>query len=797
MKYFRSRFNSRITLVFIGQIVFILFMLGPQSSIVAREGMAQPEPLGSPNQPRQAHLIENYGRLPLSFEVNEGQTNSQVKYLSRGQDYSLFLTGTEAVLKLGKPSTTGSPLLGLRQLQFDNRIDNKILLNIDSLRPASPAPTSIPQPIAHAALRMRLAGADAAAKVSGLEQLPGKVNYFRGNDPKKWRTNVPTYAKVKYAKVYPGIDLVYYGDHRHLEYDFVVAPDADPRSIVIAFDGDGLQRVGNRTALRIDNSGNLVIRSDGGEVQFHKPVIYQEASGLARGTPRSHVDGNYVLLSDNRVGFEVGSYDLHQPLIIDPILSYSTYLGGSFWDEAVNLATDDAGNAYVVGITYSADFPTTSGAYDTACGTDGSCDTSVSGDSFADVFVTKLGPTGTVVYSTYLGGGNEDWGTGIAADLKGNAYVTGWTLSNDFPTLRAIQPEFSQSPSDCFVPSWGMPCGDAFVTKINSTGSALVYSTYLGGSGGDYGLGIAVDPVGNSYVTGFTNSPDFPLQKAFQNSFGSYSFDYTDSFVTKLDPKGTAMVYSTYLGGGYDDEGDGIAVDFFGNAYVVGYSCSNDFPVANAIQPDNLGACVATVTKISPKGSRLVYSTYLGGSGGSGGLDVAVDYFGNAYVTGGAGPDFPTTPGAFQENVSATPWDAFVTKLNAAGSKLVYSTYLGGNGNERGDAIALDFAGNAYVTGKTASTDFPTAKPIQAANAGGFDAFVTALNPTGTRLWFSTYLGGNAEDWGRGLGLDGRGNIYVAGRTRSSNFPLVHPIRNNLGGHADAFVAKISPRNTP
>ncbi len=394
-------------------------------------------------------VVENYGKLPLSFEANHGQTDNRVDFLSRGSGYTLFLTPTEAVLALRKPAA--SEVGAAAEV-------SKVESNPDT---------------EEAVLRMKLVGANPSPQVSGLEELPGKSNYFLGNDPSKWRTNVPQYAKVQYEDVYPGVDLVYYGNQRELEYDLVVAPWANPEAIHLAFEGED--------KLEIDAQGDLVLDSDGGQVRLQKPLVYQQVDGV-----RQQVAGAYVLKGRHHVGFQVAAYDAGQPLIIDPVLSYSTYLGGIGTDSGVGIAVDTAGNAYVTGQTDSTDFPTASPVQPALGGE-------------RDAFVTKLNAAGNaLVYSTYLGGSGEDSGLGIAVDASGNAYVMGQTGSTDFPTASPIQA------------AHGGGLTDAIVTKLNAAGSALVYSTYLGGSANDLGGGIAVDASGNAYVTGFTGSTDFP-----------------------------------------------------------------------------------------------------------------------------------------------------------------------------------------------------------------------------------------------------------------------------------------------
>jgi len=454
------------------------------------------------------------------------------------------------------------------------------------------------------------------------------------------------------------------------------------------------------------------------------------------------------------------------------VLTYSTYLNGSGDDLGYGIALDASGNAYVTGSTTSPNFPTTAGAFDTTV-------------SSTDVFVTKFNPAGSApVYSTYLGGGLYDEGRGIAVDADGNAYVTGYTTSSNFPTTVGA---FHTTLVGQF---------DAFVTKLNPTGSALVYSTYLGGNGGEYGNGIAVDAAGNAYVTGETGSTDIVATAgAFQSTPGGQ----TDVFVAKLNPAGSALIYFTYLGGADGDAGSGIALDASGNAYVMGYTSSSNFPTTTgALQTTFAGGFYdAFVTKLDPAGSTLVYSTYLGGSGRDIGNAIAVDTDGNAYVTGSTeSVDFPRTLGAFQTTIAGTgSTNAFVTKLDAAGAALVYSTYLSGGRGETGNGIAVDTAGNAYVTGLTASINFPVTRGAFQPNFGGVDdVFVTKLNAAGSALVYSTYLGGTNVDVGSGIAVDATRNAYVAGYTRSTDFRTTAGAFQSAfgGGTFDAFVAKIS-----
>jgi Beta-propeller repeat/FG-GAP-like repeat len=680
----------------------------------------------------RARVAGAYGKLPMSFEANHGQTDAQADFLSRGNNYSLFLTSTAAVAVL-RNGTSG---------------DSSVL-------------------------RMTLWGANPRPPVEGQEALPGKSNYFIGNDPAQWHTEIPTFGRVKYGNVWPGIDLAYHGNRRQLEYDFIVAPHANPKAIKLRFAG--------ARKMRVDRNGDLVLQLSGGELRTRKPLAYQEVDGV-----KSIVTAGYVVSSRDKVGIRLGAYDPALALVIDPTVLYSTYLGGNNQDLGQGIAVDAAGNAYVTGYTNSTDFPTTAGAYQ-----------AVNAGGASDAFVTKLDPAGSaLVYSTYLGGANTDVSYAIAVDDAGDAYVTGYTFSSNFPTTAgAFQTTF-------------VGLVDVFVTKLNPAGSALVYSTYLGGStaqinDANTGYGITVDAAGEAYVTGATESPNFPTTAgAFQTTNGCGGCTGgRDAFVTKFNAAGSGLVYSTYLGGNNADWGYGIAVDDAGNAYVTGQTGSPNFPTtAGSFQPANGGGYDAFVTKLNPAGSGLVYSTYLGGSAGDQGNGIAVDDAGDVYVTGwtssggGQSTNFPTTAGAFQTAFAGGLYDAFVTKFTPAGS-LVYSTYLGGSAQDFGYGIAVDAAGNAYVTGSTYSTDFPTTgafQPAKGDTGGVSDVFVTKFNPTGFLL-YSTYLGGNNDDFGYAIAVDAGGNAYVTGYTGSSDFPTTaaaFQAAPKVG--ANAFVTKFS-----
>ena len=772
------------------------FLQGGQASF-------QP-PMADADAVRAGKPAASYAQLPLSFEANQGQTDGQVKFLSRGRGYSLFLTGDEAVLKLQESEVRSQKSGGERQDSGFRTRDSVLARRFDDV--STLRRTTDNERRTASLLRLKLVNANPKAAVSGAHELPGKVNYFLGNDPKKWRTNVPTYAQVRYRNVYPGIDLVYHGNQSgQLEYDFVVAPGADPGTILLAVDAAG--RAGSKQKAessrqkaaksgwpKIDYNGDLVVRLDNGEeVRFHKPLVYQEEESGVRSQKsgvkdeirksiienrqstivnRQVLEGHFALDAQNYVHFTLGSYDRTRALVIDPVLVYSTYLGGSGVDSGSGIAVDSSGNVYVTGITSSDNFPTAN-AYQAQ----------LSGNQNA--FAAKLNPGGSaLIYSTYLGGGAEVE-SAIAVDSSGDVYLTGQTSSNSFPT----------TPGAFQTSLAGTGVSNVFVAELNPAGSALIYSTYLGGSGGDSGSSIAVNSSGDALLTGYTKSTNFPTASPYQESLAGP----VNAFVAELNPAGSALVYSTYLGGSSGDYGSGIALDSSGNAYVTGRTLSANFPTTQGAFQTSLGGSGATnafVTKLNSKGTALVYSTYLGGIGYDAASSIAVNSSGNAYVTGSAGPGFPTV-NPLQASLGGTADNAFVTELNPTGSALVYSTYLCGSGSDAGQAIAVDSSGDAYVTGSTSSTNFPTVNPFQATLAGEQNAFVAELNSQGSALVYSTYLGGNSKDWGQGVAVDSVGNAYVAGGAISTDFPVINPLQATSGGDGDAFVAKISTANSP
>jgi hypothetical protein len=710
-------------------------------------------------QPRLAAL----GDLRLPFEPNVGEIDPAVRFVARAPDRTLYFTSSGVVLALPQPKADRPGASSFRTVKLDQD------KNTSSSRLVS----------------MRFTNAETSPRISGGERLPGRVNYFLGNDSARWHTDVPTYSGVIYTDLYPGICLSYSGTGRELKGTYTVSPGADPSRIGWRYKG--------AKEISVDHAGNLHVQlaerdsKSAGELIEHAPVAWQEIEGR-----HVAVTASYKVTGKMAAGFKLSAYDRNRPLVIDPILSYSTYLGGGTAapsspadNGAQAIAVDSSGNMYVTGFTGTVDFPTASpeqAAY---------------GGGLYDVFVTKIDPSGsTLIYSTYLGGINDEKAFAIAVDSQGSAYVTGFTQSPNFPTTAtAFQPVSTTG----ILPT---NSSDAFVTKLSPGGNALVYSTFLGGNtNAENGFGIAVDSSGSAYVTGTTASTDFPTKNPYQPSLSSGGLAI-DAFVTKLSADGSALVYSTYLGGGGSggglsesgiNEGYGIAVDFSGSAYVVGDTDSSAFPTQNPLQPNLAGDFDIFVTKFSPAGNTLVYSTYLGGSKSDSGFGIAVDSSGAAYITGKtASLDFPTV-NAFQPAFGGGNDDAFVEKLNPDGSALVYSTYLGGSGSEGNlSRIAIDSSGNAYIVGSTDSTNFPTANAIQSGRAGpGDNAFITKLNTAGNGLVYSTYLGGNSLNLGFGIAVDASGTAYVAGQTWSGNFPTVNPFQGSLRGTDDAFIAKI------
>ncbi len=682
-----------------------------ESSRAASVGSSAARPAAgkSPDQNKaiaSARLNQNYDQIGLSFEPNAGQAGRRVKFRARSEGLSISFTQDEARILLERAP---APAHATRTLPIAGA-----MTAAGSKQASTSATVQAPENLA---LTMKLEGANQAAEIEGVDKLPGITNYFVGRDPHNWHAGIPTYSKVRYRGVYPGVDLVYYGNHRELECDWVVSPGARTDRIKLAFEG--------ADHLDINRDGDLVLGTSRGQVLLRKPVAYQEFGGR-----RHPVASRYTRLGGARVGLRLASYDRGKPLIIDPTLRYSTYWGGSFLDYASGLAADAAGNAYLTGTACSADFPIVPKPAIVQATYGGSC----------DAFVAKLNPNGTAfIYSTYLGGSGADNGNAIAIDLSGAAYVTGMAGAGFPVTASGAQQNY------------GGGSADAFVSKISPDGSTLDYSTYLGGSGVDDGEAIAV-PLGcasdcDAFVTGYTESLDFPATAgAFQTANGCTSGgtpcnDPNDAFVARVNSSGSLLKYVTYLGGHGGDGGFGIATDSLGDTYVGGITDAilmpqfpQNFPITHATALQNTygqAAAMAFISILDPTGSDLLYSTYLGGSGFQAINGLALGPDNSIYADGYAySTDFPTV-NAYQPYFGGFD-DMFVVHLVPATDPtdpgvlfytLAYSTYLGGSGDDDGGAIAIDSTCassgcNAYVAGTTNYIDFPAVNsfPLPATN---------------------------------------------------------------------------------
>jgi hypothetical protein len=759
------------------------------------------DPRGTGLPPMESHGLDatqtdslrcqtQFQRLPLRFEVNAGQCDPPVRFVARNKQGDLFLTQQEAVLRVFERSTARHDSSRLRPGQPDGPTAGPLDASREPVRSAQ---------IASAVIRLHPERASATSRIVGMDPLPGKTNYFIGNDPAKWRTNVISYSKVMYEALYPGIDLVYYGNEGNLEYDFNVAPGADASRIALSVEG--------ADTIQIDESGELVLQTCVGEVRQHAPRIYQVVSGIRR-----EIAGGYVVRNENEIGFEVAAYDASKELVIDPELIYGTYLGGSGLDEIEGMAVDESGSAYVVGFTQSTDFPNTHGI------------SSVVGNAGGIAFVTKLSPDGSsLVYSTYLGGTGSDFGIGIAVDSTGAAYVTGNTNSTDFPLKNPIQ----GSPGDP-----GLLLGDVFVSKLSADGSSLLLSTYLGGNGSDLARGISLDPANDIYVFGYTASNNFPLASPTQASFGGGP---SDGFLTVIAPSFT-MPFSTYIGGSSDDIASSVAIaPDTGDVYVFGTTDSKELGGQSST-----ALFEARFRRANTSASQWPRPADSPGPLGPAGM-LLVNQGGLGVPQGGVGPFYTPPPsvidprsaylvhrrhhhhraavlsdipGEHRLRQSTAASDAGIVVFEGGGCTqypagsscsgigAIFSLDLdlnldgvdnfGGNGALIGQ-MAPDDQGGLYIAGSTLSKNLQVVNALQNASAGGRDGFIVVLPPDSAQPAFASFLGGSGDDSIFGVALDPQGNIYVAGGTTSANFPAAgHPYQGSFRGAEDGFIAKIS-----
>lgn len=733
-------------------LLIFLLLVGVGLALISRSVLRSQLRNGiSPSAPGRSPPLHSTGLTSVfrpsltpiraDFIENRGQADSQVLFYLQASGQTLWFTPNGIVIDLLKWHARKS---------------------VSTLKPVSSNPSGfVDESEARLVIRQEFLGSNDSLTFEGSYPQPGKLNFFRGGDPENWRTGISRYGELGATDVWEGIDLRFYTNRGGLEQEYVVHPGADPAEIRVGFQGiKGLQ-VADNAALQITTAF--------GDLSESRPRAYQLIDGQRR-----EVDSRFKLIDQTSYTFTLADYDPRYPLVIDPTLTYSTYLGGAGGDTGMDIALDGEGNTYIAGITTSTDFPVTEGAFGTVFG----------GGSHSDAFVAKLNPTGTeLIYATYLGSESRDEALGIAVNNSGEAFVTGWTFFGDFPTtLGSFQPNRPGGQG------WS-----GFVTRLNAAGSGLTYSTYLGGAAGtDQATAIAVDAAGNAYVTGETGSSDFPTESAIQSALSGP----TDAFLTKINDTGSALVYSTFLGGSNEDAGKDVDLDENGSLHMLGHTHSHDLLTVNAAQATFGGGNEDVfVVKVNPTGDSFVYATYLGGQDNACCLDeigasIAVGDDGAAYVTGStSATDFPTTEGVIKPNCAS---DTFVTKLDAQG-QFVYSTCLGGSLEDWAQSIDVDGEGNAYVAGYTASEDFPVADAVQPEPAGQGEGFLAELNPTGTDLVYATYLGSSDTDLVYAVVVDDLGDAYVTGETFAADFPTTpFAFDRSFAGSHDAFVSKIA-----
>jgi len=732
--------------------------------------------LSSVTGPAALKIDQDFGKMPLYFIPNQGQMDAQVAYYLQGKDKTIYFTSEGLTYVLSERSAgeqTAEKTASVKECLSINPAERELRSRRDQGRYA---------------VKLDFVGANADVRPSGEEKTGAVISYFKGK-PEEWKAGLPTYSRIVYKNLWPGIDVAYYGTVDKMKYEFVVYPGSDPSLIRLAYRGVN--------AVGVNGEGRLEVRTPAGGFADDRPVGYQEIDGKRIDVALSYLleaqivkelgpGGEEAVAKSFIYGFDVGAYDRTKPLVLDPaVLVYCGYIGGSSHDWGQSIAVDGSGNAYVAGYTYS-----TQDSFPVKVGPDLTHNSIL---EWADAFVAKVNASGTaLVYCGYIGGSSGDEGKGIAVDGSGNAYITGrtWSFQNTFPVIGG--PDLIYNGGDY----------DAFVAKVNASGTALVYCGYIGGLGDDEGYGIAVDGSGNAYVTGYTLSTEatFPV-------IGGPDLWYNgnlnrDAFVAKVNSIGTTLLYCGYIGGSGHDWGYGIAVDGSGNAYVAGDTQSTQatFPVIGGPDLTHNGSSDAFVAKVNASGTALVYCGYIGGSGWDRGNSIAVDGSGNAYVTGDTGSAQATFPVIGGPDLTYNGYyDAFVAKVNASGTALVYCGYIGGSDDDYSYGIAVDGTGNAYVTGGTDSTEedvFPVIGGPDLTHNGGYsDAFVAKVNASGTGLVYCGYIGGLGPDVGRGIAVDGTGNAYVTGDTESTQtaFPvIVGPDLTYNGGYPDAFVAKIS-----
>jgi hypothetical protein len=690
-------------------------------------------PRHSPGQSSGVRAATDFGRMPLYFIANEGQLDPQVAYYVRGKDKTLYFTPSGLTMVLGGPKDT---------------------------KPAGPEGPG-PQ---RWVVKLNFVGADEKVRPVGEGDAGAVISYFRGK-PEEWHTGVPTYARLVYRDLWPGIDLVYSGTANRLKYEFVVRPGADPSAIRLAYQGV--------SEIAVDKDGALEVSTPRGSFRDDVPAAYQEIDGQRCAVPLAY----RLAEKEPAAGYQfaVGEYNKTRTLVLDPaVLVYCGFVGGSGDDYGYGIDVDTSGNVYIAGQTASSEatFPVTAGP-------------DLSFNSGTDAFIAKVNARGTgLVYCGYIGGSGDDHGRDVAVDSAGNAYFTGYTDSTESTFPVTVGPDLTHNLAV-----------DAFVGKLNPSGTALIYCGYIGGWGFDYGMSIDVDGSGDAYVAGYNNSSNFPVTVGpdLTNNGGF------DAFVAKVNPSGTGLLYCGYIGGDQDDEATGIAVDGSGNAYVTGFAMSTESTFPVTVGPDttyNGGSYDAFVAKVSATGDTLVYCGYIGGSVYDKGFGIAVDGSGDAYITGQTNSTAATFPVAVGPDTTPNGnEDAFVAKVNPSGTALLFCGYIGGSLDDYGQGIALDSSGNIYVAGYTnsAQSTFPVLVGPGLIKKSQSEAFVARLNPAGTRLSYCGYIGGTGADRAWDIAADAAGNAYLTGETMSSEstFPVIAGPDLTANGSTDAFVAKV------
>ena len=746
MCFFQVGYQMKPRSFFLFSLVISLALVLPTGRM---PGTAQVEPSDSvPVVTDSAAIAPAIQTSPVMFIENVGQFNNAARFQVSGADRTIWLAEDAIWVTILEPTA----------------VDGQTAVNARYFRDGL-TQKSLPEDEDRQGVHIKLSfpGASPHSTLEPINRLSTHFSYFYGNDPAAWQPDVPAWGGVRYVDLYPGIDLELSGENGQWQPRFVVKANASPNALEavhLSVEGAEAVAIEGESLHLTTAAGEYVMRLP----EVESSVVEFQPAVLRMDEERLEIDSPFVRmrLTDQAVSNQAaGQQDL----------SYSTFLGAGGRDNVYSIAIDGTGSAYVVGMTYSSDFPTTAGAFDTTH------------NSGYDAFVVKVNPNGTgLTYASYLGGSNSEYAYSIAIDETGSAYVAGFTCSSDFPTT-----------AGAFETTYNGGYDDAFVVKVNPNGTGLTYATYVGGIDDDWAYSIAIDGAGSAYVAGYTHSSDFPTTEgAFDTTF--YGGEY--AFVVKVNPGGTGLSYATYLGGG-SDEAFSIVIDGTGSAYVVGLTCSSDFPTtAGAFDTTYNGGCDAFVVKINPSGTGLIYATYLGGSEDEIAYSIAIDGTGSAYVVGATySSDFPTTAGAFDTTYNGGYEDAFVVKVNPNGTGLTYATFLGGSSYDYAFNMAIDGTGSAYVTGHTSSSDFPTTAGAFDTTYNIYDAFVVIVNPTGTGLTYATYLGGIYDEWAYSIAIDGAGSAYVAGMTRSFDFPTTEgafdTTYNGDINYEDAFVLKM------